>query len=209
MIIGSSPRMLKLMQTIRKVSSTEANVLITGENGTGKEVIAREIHRLSNRSTEVMVSVDMGTIPENLFESELFGFKKGAFTDAHEDKIGKFELAHGGTLFLDEIANLPVNMQSKLLVALQQRRIIPLGGWEEIPIDFRLISATNSQVNDLAGKGEFREDLLYRINTIHLEVPPLRERIEDLEALARHFLTKYCRKYNREGVGFSREVFQN
>ncbi len=206
-ILGSSPVMLHLMQTVRKIATTDANVLITGENGTGKEVIAREIHHLSGRSRELLVSVDMGTIPESLFESELFGHKKGAFTDASGDKIGKFELANGGTLFLDEIGNLPLSMQSKLLVALQNRGVIPLGGREEIPIDFRLISATNSPIDNMVETGQFREDLMYRINTIQIEIPPLRKRIEDIEVLASHFLKKYSQKYNKEGLSFTKGVF--
>jgi transcriptional regulator with PAS, ATPase and Fis domain len=206
-ILGSSPVMLHLMQTVGKIAATDANVLITGENGTGKEVIAREIHHLSDRSRELLVSVDMGAIPESLFESELFGHKKGAFTDASEDKIGKFELANGGTLFLDEIGNFPLNMQSKLLVALQNRGVIPLGGREEIPIDFRLISATNSPIDNMVETGQFREDLLYRINTIQIEIPPLRQRIEDIEVIALHFLNKYSQKYNKIGLSFTKGVF--
>lgn len=206
LIIGSSPAMLNLMQLIRKVAVTDANVLITGENGTGKEVIAREIHSLSLRKSEIMVSVDMGAIPETLFESELFGHKKGAFTDAHEDKTGKFELANKGTLFLDEVGNLPVKLQSKLLVALQNRSIIAVGGNNEIPIDIRLISATNSKLDILINEGHFREDLLYRINTIHIEIPPLRERVEDIDALATFFLNKFAKKYSKEHLSLSQKV---
>ena len=206
LIIGSSPAMLRLFQTVKKIAATDANVLITGENGTGKEVIAREIHHLSNRREELMITVDMGTIPETLFESELFGHKKGAFTDASEDKTGKFELANHGTLFLDEIGNLPLNLQSKLLVVLQNRRIIPLGGTGDVPIDIRLISATNSKLDELLAGGRFREDLMYRINTIHIEIPPLRERIQDIEVLASFFLHNYSRKYNRDGLSFNKGV---
>lgn len=206
LIIGSSPAMLNLMQLIRKVAATDANVLITGENGTGKEVIAREIHSLSLRKSEIMVSVDMGAIPETLFESELFGHKKGAFTDAHEDKTGKFELANMGTLFLDEVGNLPVKLQSKLLVALQNRSIMAVGGTNEIPIDIRLISATNSKLDILINEGHFREDLLYRINTIHIEIPPLRERVEDIDALATFFLNKFAKKYSKEHLSLSQKV---
>jgi len=208
LVIGSSAEMLRMIQLVQKIACTDANVLITGENGTGKEVIAREIHRLSDRSNELMVTVDMGTIPENLFESELFGFRKGAFTDAAEEKSGKFELANNGTLFLDEIGNLPLNMQSKLLVALQNRSITPLGGTDEIPIDIRLISATNSHLDDLLGRELFRKDLMYRINTIHIEVPPLRARLQDIDALASFFLQKYSRKYNREGLAFNKGVLE-
>ncbi|MFN8258406.1 MAG: sigma-54 dependent transcriptional regulator [Bacteroidales bacterium] len=197
LVVGTSPAMLKIMKLIGKIAETDANVLITGENGTGKEIIASEIHRLSKRNKELMVTVDMGSIPENLFESELFGHKKGAFTDAIEDRTGKFELANGGTLFLDEIGNLPLNLQSKLLVVLQNRQITPVGGSKNIPVDIRLISATNCQIDDLVANGHFRQDLLYRINTIHIEIPSLRERIEDIESLAIFFLKKYARKYNR------------
>jgi len=207
-IIGSSPAMLRLVQMVKKIAATDANVLITGENGTGKEVIAREIHRLSDRSKELLVTVDMGTIPENLFESELFGHKKGAFTDALEEKTGKFELANHGTLFLDEIGNLPRHMQSKLLVVLQSRKLVQLGGTDEVLIDIRLISATNSDIGDLVKEGRFREDLLYRINTIHIEIPPLRERIQDMEVLASHFLHKYRRKYSRDGLTFTKGVLR-
>lgn len=208
LIIGSSPKMLKLINTVHKIAKTDANILITGENGTGKEVIAREIHNLSDRKNELMVTVDMGAIPETLFESELFGHKKGAFTDAKDDRTGKFELANKGTLFLDEIGNLPVNLQSKLLVALQNRSIIPLGSSTPVNIDIRLISATNCQIDDLVNSGQFREDLLYRINTIHLEIPPLRERIEDMEVLAMLFLNTYGRKYNREQVKLSSRALE-
>jgi transcriptional regulator with PAS, ATPase and Fis domain len=153
-----------------------------------------------------MVTVDMGSIPETLFESELFGHKKGAFTDACEDRTGKFELANKGTLFLDEIGNLPLAMQSKLLVALQSRIVVPVGSGSQIPIDIRLISATNSHIDSLLASGKFREDLLYRINTIHIEIPPLRERSEDIDALAAHFLHKFAMKYNREKLTISSQV---
>jgi DNA-binding NtrC family response regulator len=206
MIIGTSPAMLKVVQLVNKIANTDANVLITGENGTGKEVIAREILRLSNRANELMITVDMGSIPETLFESELFGHKKGAFTDAFEDRTGKFELANRGTLFLDEIGNLPFNLQSKLLVALQSRVIVPVGSSTPIPINIRLISATNSAIDHLLASGKFREDLLYRINTIHIEIPPLRERQEDIDALSAHFLHKFAGKYNREKLSFSPQV---
>ena len=206
LIIGSSPAMLKLIQMVHKIADTDANILITGENGTGKEVIAREIHSLSKRKNELMVTVDMGAIPETLFESELFGHKKGAFTDAIEDRTGKFELADKGTLFLDEIGNLPFNLQSKLLVILQNRCVLPVGGTNEIPVDIRLITATNSRIEHLLSHGHFREDLLYRINTIHIEIPPLRERIEDIDALASFFLKKYAKKYNKEKLSLTQTV---
>jgi DNA-binding NtrC family response regulator len=206
MVIGTSTSMLKILKIINKIAATDANVLITGENGTGKEIIASEIHRLSLRKDELMVTVDMGSIPETLFESELFGHKKGAFTDAIENRTGKFELANKGTLFLDEIGNLPLNMQSKLLVALQSRQITPVGSSENIPIDIRLISATNCQIDELAASGNFREDLLYRINTIHIEIPPLRQRLEDIEPLSLFFLKKYTQKYKRENLGLTQTI---
>jgi DNA-binding NtrC family response regulator len=206
MIIGTSPAMIKVMNLVNKIADTDANVLLTGENGTGKEIIAREIHYLSSRSKDLMVTVDMGAIPETLFESELFGHKKGAFTDAHEDRTGKFEIANKGTLFLDEIGNLPQNLQSKLLVVLQNRTITPVGSSHEIPIDIRLISATNANIDNLVSSGEFREDFLYRINTIQIEIPPLRERLEDIKPLTAFFLNKYSKKYNRDGVSLAPTV---
>jgi DNA-binding NtrC family response regulator len=202
-IIGSSPGILRLMQMIAKVAKTDANVLITGENGTGKELVAREIHRKSERSKELLVSVDMGAIPETLFESELFGHKKGAFTDAREDRTGKFQLAHKGTLFLDEIGNLPLSLQSKLLVVLQNRTIIPIGSNQTVSIDIRLISATNCNLEQLIAQQQFREDLLYRINTIRIEVPPLRERVEDIEYLAGFFLKTFEKKYHKNTLKIS------
>jgi len=206
LIIGSSPGILRMMQMISKVAKTDANVLITGENGTGKELVAREIHRNSDRNRELLVSVDMGTIPETLFESELFGHKKGAFTDAREDRIGKFQLAHRGTLFLDEIGNLPLTLQSKLLNALQNRTIVPVGSNQTVPIDIRLISATNCNLEQLISKQQFREDLLYRLNTIRIEVPPLRERGEDIELLATFFLKFYEKKYRKFSLKLSTQA---
>lgn len=197
MMIGSSPGMQKVMQMVNKVAKTDANVLITGENGTGKELIAREIHNLSNRAQELLVTVDMGAIPENLFESELFGHKKGAFTDAREDRVGKFQLAHKGTLFLDEISNIPLQLQHKLLVTLQNRTIFPVGSNKPADIDIRLISATNGNLEQMVEGQQFREDLLYRINTIRIELPPLRDRGEDIELLATHFLKTYQHKYKK------------
>ncbi len=197
MIIGSSPAMEKVMQLVRKVAATDANVLITGENGTGKELVAREIHRRSERANELMVTVDMGAIPENLFESELFGHKKGAFTDAKEDRTGKFQMADKGTLFLDEIGNLPYSLQSKLLVVLENRSVLPVGSDQPVPVNIRLISATNRDLQNLIQTQQFREDLLYRINTIHIHVPPLRERVEDIEELAAFFLKRYGQKYQK------------
>ena len=203
LLIGTSVPMLKILQLISKVAKTDANILITGENGTGKEVIAREIHRQSLRSNQLMVSVDMGSIPETLFESELFGHKKGAFTDAIEDRMGKFQLADKGTLFLDEIGNIPLHLQSKLLVALQTRTVVPVGSNKENQVDIRLICATNQNVEQMVASEIFREDLLYRINTIHIEVPPLRERLEDIELLATYFIRKFGNKYNKPSLKFS------
>jgi len=202
-IIGTSSPILSVLKTIKKVANTDANILITGENGTGKELIAREIHRLSKRSNELMVTVDMGAISETLFESELFGHKKGAFTDAREDRAGKFESANKGTLFLDELGNLPLAMQAKLLVALQKREIIRIGENTPRNIDIRLISATNQNLPEKIQQGYFREDLLYRINTIQIEIPPLRERGNDIILLAEFFLSKYCSKYGKRGMSIS------
>ncbi len=203
---GTSPQMEELWAMIKKVAKTDANVLITGENGTGKEVIAREIHRQSARNKSVMITVDMGAITESLFESELFGHVKGAFTDAKSDRAGKFEAANSGTLFLDEIGNLPYPMQAKLLSVLQSRQITRVGSNKVIPIDIRLISATNRDIMQSAKEGSFREDLLYRINTIRIEVPPLRERPDDIPGLSRFFLDKYAAKYDKKGMTFTDET---
>ena len=194
-IIGNSPAMMKVLSTVNKVAKTDANVLILGENGTGKEVIARAVHRASQRAGEVFISVDLGAITESLFESELFGYKKGAFTDAKEDRAGRFEAAHKGTIFLDEIGNLSPSLQSKLLSVLQNRKVVRLGSNKEIPIDVRLICATNMPLYQMVNEGKFRQDLLYRINTVELKLPALRERSEDIEPLVDHFLDQYCKKY--------------
>lgn len=199
-IIGSSHKLMKVLNMVRKVAKTDANVLITGENGTGKELIAQEIHRLSNRAKEVIVSVDLGALSETLFESELFGHVKGAFTDARENRPGKFETADKGTLFLDEIGNLSIHLQAKLLAALENRQISHIGSNELIPIDIRLICATNKNPENMVHEGLFREDLLYRINTIHIEVPPLRELENDILVLAEFFLQKYASKYNKPNL---------
>jgi DNA-binding NtrC family response regulator len=199
-IVGSSQGIVHMLQMISKVAKTDANVLITGENGTGKELVAREIHRKSQRHRELLVTVDMGAIPDTLFESELFGHKRGAFTDAKEDRIGKFQLAHLGSLFLDEIGNLPLSLQSKLLAILQNHNITPVGSNQEVYIDIRLISATNSDLEQLVAQQKFREDLLYRINTIWIEVPPLRERGKDIELLAEYFLKYYEKKYRKSAL---------
>jgi len=199
-IVGSSPQLVKVMNMVRKVAKTNANILITGENGTGKELIAREIHRLSLRSHEVMVSVDMGAISETLFESELFGHVKGAFTDARENRAGKFETANKGTLFLDEIGNLSFHLQAKLLAAIQNRQFMRLGSDKIIPVDIRLVCATNKDLPKMVEEGLFREDLLYRINTIQIEVPALRERGNDIIVLAEFFLKKFASKYEKHGL---------
>ena len=203
LIKGDSEKMNEVYKIIEKVSSSDANILIQGENGTGKEVIAREIHRQSNRKKEIFLSVDLGAISENLFESELFGHVKGAFTDAINDRIGRFELAMGGTLFLDEIGNLPFSLQSKLLSAIQNNEITRVGSTQSIPIDFRLICASNKNLYQMIENLEFREDLLYRINTISIDLPPLRDRKEDISALADYFLNLYSEKYNKEKMSFS------
>jgi DNA-binding NtrC family response regulator len=195
--IGDSAAMHQVFSTIRKVARTDANVLILGENGTGKELVAREIHRQSNRFEEAFIPVDMGAIPETLFESELFGHMKGAFTDAKENRSGRFEMASGGTLFLDEIGNLHLPLQAKLLAALQNRTVIRVGSNTAVPIDIRLICATNMPIHEMVEDNRFRQDLLYRINTVEIKLPPLREHIEDVTLLADHFLEIYCRKYKK------------
>lgn len=194
---GTSERMTQLRSLIAKVALTDANLLITGENGTGKEMLAREIHRLSGRRQKPMVTVDMGAVSETLFESELFGHVKGSFTDAHADRPGKFEAANEGTLFLDEIGNLPYHLQAKLLTVLQRRSIVRVGSNTPIPVNIRLICATNRDLEAMVRKGDFREDLLYRINTIHVEIPPLRERPEDIIPLTEIFLAKYASLYGK------------
>ncbi|AYB32752.1 sigma-54-dependent transcriptional regulator [Chryseolinea soli] len=196
-IIGQSAAMQKIFQTIDRVAKTDANVLILGENGTGKELIARAIHRNSARKNENFASVDLGSITETLFESELFGHKKGSFTDAKEDRPGRFELANNGTLFLDEIGNLSMPLQAKLLTVLQNRKVSRVGSNKDTPIDIRLICATNMPLYDMVKENRFRQDLLYRINTIEIEIPALRERFEDIPLLANHFLKHYAAKYDK------------
>ncbi len=196
-IIGISEEMKKVFSVIQKVAKTDANILILGENGTGKEIIARAIHRQSSRAQEIFLSVDMGAISESLFESELFGYVKGAFTDAKEDRAGRFEVASGGTLFLDEIGNLNFNLQAKLLTILQNRQVTRLGSSISRPVDIRLVCATNLPANELMSEKRFRQDLLFRINTVEINLPPLRKRTEDIPLLANHFLNIYCRKYNK------------
>lgn len=196
--IGTSTEMQKVFATIQKVANTDANVLILGENGTGKELVARALHRNSRCKDEVFISVDLGSINENLFESELFGHVKGAFTDARTDRPGRFEIASGGTLFLDEIGNLSLPMQAKLLTALERREIIRVGSNKPIPINIRLICATNMPIKQLASEDRYRQDLLYRINTVEISLPPLRDRKEDIPLLADHFLNIYAKKYKKE-----------
>ena len=197
LIVGNSKAITNVLKLVHKVAKTDVNVLITGENGTGKELISKEVHQRSERSHEIFVSVDMGSIAENLFESELFGHVKGSFTDAKEDRIGKFEAANGGTLFLDEIGNLSLGMQAKLLSAIQKRSIVRVGSNKELLIDIRLICATNCNLEEMVQQGTFREDLLYRINTIQVELPPLRQRGKDVLLLANFFLHRYANKYGK------------
>ena len=205
---GASPTMINVMNIVRKVAGTDANVLITGENGTGKELVAREIHNLSKRAGELMVSVDMGSITETLFESELFGHVKGAFTDAKEDRKGKFEIAQNGTLFLDEIGNLSLQSQAKLLSVLQNRYVVRVGSNKQIPIDIRLVCATNCDLIQMVREGRFREDLLYRINTIMIEVPPLRDRVDDIPILANYFLKVQCERYDKSSLKISTHALE-
>lgn len=203
---GESAEMKRVREVVERVAVTDANILITGENGTGKEMLAREIHRQSARCRKTMVSLDMGAIPETLFESELFGHIKGAFTDARTDREGKMETASGSTLFMDEIGNLPLHLQSKMLAVLQNRAVTRLGANEATPVDIRLISATNRDLHEAVAKGEFRQDLLFRINTIHINIPPLRNRKEDIVPLAERFMVRYGEKYNKTGLMLSGEA---
>ena len=203
MFWGSSPAMKNIRKTLEKIAPTDATILITGENGTGKDVLAREIHARSLRGDKPIVAVDAGAITETLFESELFGHVKGAFTDAHTDHEGKFEQADGGTLFLDEIGNIPLHLQAKLLRAIQSRSIVRVGGSEAIPVNIRLICATNMDLEALVREGRFREDLYYRINTVHIAIPPLRDRKEDIVPLSQIFLSRFAQKYHRPITGIS------
>jgi DNA-binding NtrC family response regulator len=196
-IIGRSDAIMKVFDTIEMVAETDANVLILGENGTGKELVARAIHRHSKRASDVFLSVDLGAVSETLFESELFGHTKGSFTDAKEDRAGRFETASGGTLFLDEIGNLSTPLQAKLLSVLQSRQVTRVGSNKARPIDIRLICATNMHLYDMVKKSEFRQDLLYRINTIEINIPPLRDRLDDIPLLAEHYLGQFTKKYNK------------
>ena len=208
MLWGDSPEMQRVRTLVERVAPTDANILITGENGTGKDLLAREIHRLSNRSSGPMEIVDMGAVIESLFESELYGHAKGAFTDAKTERAGKFETAHGGTLFLDEIGNLPYHLQAKLLTSLQQRKIIRVGTNTPRDIDIRLICATNRNLQQMVAEGEFRQDLFYRINTVTIELPPLRNRPEDIPALVDLFVSKYAGIYSKPEVHVSEEALR-
>ena len=207
-IIGASASMKNIFSIIDKVAQTDANVLILGENGTGKELIARAIHDRSLRKDEIFVGVDMGAITETLFESELFGHKRGAFTDAKDDRAGRFEIADNGTLFLDEIGNLSMPLQSKLLTVLQKREVTRIGTNKAIPVDIRLICATNMHVHEMVLDNTFRQDLLYRINTVEIFLPPLRERQDDIPTLANYFLKQYCHKYRKSFQGFTSSALE-
>jgi len=196
-LLGQSPSMARVYSLIERAGPTDANVLILGENGTGKELVARELHRRSRRAGKVLVSVDLGAVAETLFDSELFGHVKGAFTDAKGDRVGRMKAADGGTLFLDEIGNLPLHLQPKLLTALEQRRVVPVGANQPVPIDIRVVAATNLAPAALTDEHRFRQDLLFRLNTVEIELPPLRERREDIRLLADHFLAQYAEKYGK------------
>lgn len=206
--VGKSEAMLEVFNTIKKVAKTDANVLILGENGTGKELVARALHRDSPRSDEVFISVDLGSIAETLFESELFGHEKGAFTDAKKDKPGRFEIASAGTLFLDEIGNLSLPMQAKLLTIIERREVVRVGSNKPKPIDVRLICATNNNIHQMVSDSSFRQDLLYRINTVEIHLPPLRERYGDIPILANHFLGVYTKKYKKKIKSISAEAIK-
>lgn len=206
-MLGSSAPMRKLLEIASRVAPTEANILITGENGTGKGLLARHIHNLSGRSENPFIPVDLGSLTESLFESELFGHRKGSFTDAREDRQGRFMIAHSGTLFLDEVANIPVHLQGKLLSAIQERRVTPLGSNIPEETDIRLICATNRDLDKLVRINLFREDLLFRINTIELRLPPLRERAEDLPLLVEHYLEYYASRYGKEGTRLTSDAW--
>ena len=205
-ILGSSSAMQAVLSMIARAAPTDANVLVLGENGTGKELAARQIHRQSNRAGAIFMSVDLGAVTESLFESELFGHKKGAFTGANEDRIGRFQAASGGTLFLDEIGNIPLHLQAKLLTVLEQRQVLPVGANQPVGIDVRVISATNLPASELADESVFRQDLLYRLNTVEITLPPLRERADDIHVLVEHFVALYARKYGREIKGVDKQA---
>ena len=208
LITGKSAVMKEIINLVDKIAVTDASVLITGENGTGKEVIAREIHNRSKRCNELFVLVDLNSLSESLFESELYGHKKGSFTNAFEDKTGRFTMADRGTLFLDEIGNIPVTLQAKILTVLQTRVVTPVGSVKEIPVDFRLISATNKNLSVMVAQNQFRQDLLFRMNTIQIHLPPLRERVEDIEDLALHYLKIYGRKYGKPDLLLAEDAIE-
>lgn len=205
-LLGNSPAIRRVMQLIERAGPTDANVLILGENGTGKELVARELHRHSRRADRVMLSVDLGAVAETLFDSELFGHVKGAFTDARADRVGRLQAADGGTLFLDEIGNLPLHLQPKLLTALEQRRVTPVGSNKSVPIDVRVIAATNLSPSALGDESRFRPDLLFRLNTVEIELPPLRQRREDIPLLLDHYLGLYARKYDKAVAPLSSDI---
>ena len=206
LLLGRSPGMARVYSLIERAAPTDANVLILGENGTGKELVARELHSRSRRADNVLVSVDLGAVAESLFESELFGHVKGAFTDARGDRIGRLQAADGGTLFLDEIGNLPIHLQPKLLTALEQRQVVPVGGNKPVPIDVRVIAATNCPSEQLGDENRFRQDLLFRLNTVEIELPPLRERREDIPLLVDHYVGLYSKKYGKPARGIPTDV---
>lgn len=207
-LIGNSQPMKKVFDLIEKVAKTDANILILGENGTGKELVSRAIHQRSLRKDNVFIGVDMGAITETLFESELFGHKKGSFTDAKEDRVGRFEIANGGTLFLDEIANLSLPLQSKLLAALQNRKVTRIGSNQPVDIDIRLVCATNLSIHDMVKENKFRQDLLYRINTVEIHLPSLHERVDDIPVLAQHFVKNYGQKYRKPDIQISSQAIK-
>jgi DNA-binding NtrC family response regulator len=207
-MIGDSAAMVVIKKSIEKVAPTEAEVLIQGQNGTGKEVVAREIHRQSHRSDGIFMTVDLGSLSETLFESELFGHKKGAFTDAKEDRTGRFEAAGGGTIFLDEIGNLSLPLQAKLLTVLQHKKIVRLGTNEPVDLNVRIISATNRNLRQMVADGIFREDLLYRLNTVEITVPPLYDRVEDIPSLAEYYVERFGHKYQKPNLKLPPTVIQ-
>ena len=207
-LLGSSPVMKEVYRIISKVATSDANILITGENGTGKELVAREIHRQSVRGGKIFIHVDLGSITSTLFESELFGYVKGAFTDARSDRQGRFEIASGGTLFLDEVGNLPYDLQSKILTSIQKRIITRVGSNHEIPLDFRLVSATNHDLQTLIRNNLFREDLYFRLKTVEINIPPLRERLDDINLIADYFFRKFGAKYGKEPLKIENDVYR-
>jgi DNA-binding NtrC family response regulator len=205
-MLGESPAMARVFSLIERAGPTDANVLVLGENGTGKELVARALHARSRRADQILVSVDLGSVAESLFESELFGHVKGAFTDARADRVGRMQAADGGTLFLDEIGNLPLHLQPKLLTALEQRQIVPVGANKPVPIDIRVIAATNCPPDQLGDESRFRQDLLFRLNTVEIDLPPLRERREDILQLAEHFIAQYAKKYGKPARALPEDV---